>query len=355
VSDEDEKTTEIDALLEEARQLDNGAEKIGILEKAVALADRQQLDAEAYDARMKLVEAAVFGGYPEKGLVEFSWCAAKSEAEPERFPESKVAGGMLLLGIDLLWVYKWMTLQVPWYPQLTRAQIAETLDDMEQRYTRHGFSLRPVYMQRTRAALEMGDDPSEHYRKWQWAPRDAYADCRACEVNFQIQYHVARGEHRKALELAEPLVSGSMGCAEVPHLTYGMLLDSVTREAPERGEHFHETGYSMVADNRDFVETIGRHAEWCAKSGRLEEAKTLIERHLEWAMDNRVLDRKMWFFRAAREVLSKLDPDAAVRAPSPIPKTASAAATWFDAEAKQLAKRFDERNGNDFVSRRVAG
>ncbi|HJK91728.1 MAG TPA: hypothetical protein RMH85_14565 [Polyangiaceae bacterium LLY-WYZ-15_(1-7)] len=367
MADEEEDTRSpaeiaIDALLEEARELDYGPERIAKAEEAVRQADQQKLEVKAYDARLALIEATVFGGYPEKGFVAFGWCAAKSDEDPERFQESRALLGMFLTGIDLLWSYKWMTLQVPWYPQLSRAQIDETLDDMEARYRKHGLSLRPVYMQRTRAALEMGDDletAHQWYRKWQWAPRDLYADCEACEVSFQAQFHAARDEHERALQLAAPLFDGTLGCAEVPHMTYGRLLGSaLALGQAERAAEMHAKGYGLVRDNRDFVVPVAEHVHYLVRAGELEEAKALVERHLPWAVGNRLPYRTMRFFAAARDVFGALDGQVEARLPEALggagAHDAAALAERFDAEAKAIAARFDARNGNDVVGQRIA-
>ncbi|MCA9615798.1 MAG: hypothetical protein KC586_23745 [Myxococcales bacterium] len=355
----------VDALLEEADKLDYGPERIAKCEEAVRLADEAKHDVAAYDARLGLIQAAVFGGWPEKGLVAFGWCVAKVDAEPERFRESRALAGFGMLGIDLLWVYKWMTLQVPWYPQLARKQIDETLDDMERRYRKHGLSLRPVHMNRTRVAQECDPDPAAakaHYDKWQWALRDDYADCEACEISFRVDYLVERKEYERAFEVAKPLLSGAKKCAEVPHVTYGYLL-APARELglDELAESFSSKGLALVEGQRDFVATTGQHVAHLVARGDLDRALELFERHLPFAVGNRIPKRVLDYYVVGRDLFTALADagrDATLRAPKELgyrgdPKDLRAIATHFATEAKPIAAKFDARNGNDLVSRRA--
>lgn len=352
------------AKLAESKELDYGPERIAIAEEAVRLADAGGFELASFDARLELVQAAVLGGYPEKGFVAFAWCATKSKEEPERFKESKSLAGIFLLGVDVLWTYKWMTLQVPWYPQVTLAQMDETLCDMEERYRAHNLSLRPVHMARVRCVMETGgdrDEAHEHFRKWQYAPRDLYADCEACELSFQSWYFAERGDPERAIQEAHRLLSGEKSCAEVPHNTYARLIDcALELDRPDDAATWHELGYPMVQSNRDFVWNMSRHIAYLVRIGNLDKAKTLAERHLDWAVDNRVLDRRMWFYASLRDLFGALSGTVKARLS---PKLSAYSETgeysaadlhdYFDRETRAMSARFDERNGNDYVSRRV--
>ena len=107
MSSPDDIYTQVEAILEEADELDYGPERIAKAEEAVRLADDAKHDVAGFEARLGLIQAAVFGGWPEKGLVAFGWCVAKTDADPTTFPESRALPGFGLLGTDLLWVYKW--------------------------------------------------------------------------------------------------------------------------------------------------------------------------------------------------------------------------------------------------------
>jgi len=117
---------DIQDLIGAARRLPHGKPQVATAEQAVRLADQHQDVDLGFAARMCLISSAVFSGAPEKAMVAFSWCVAKSDEEPERFPMLSNQWGT-----SLLWMYKWITNEhLASYPQITRAQIEHSLEDM---------------------------------------------------------------------------------------------------------------------------------------------------------------------------------------------------------------------------------
>ncbi|HEY4220027.1 MAG TPA: hypothetical protein VGO62_01765, partial [Myxococcota bacterium] len=154
-------------LLREAALLPDGLkQKTALLEEAVRLADSENDDKLSYDARMRLLPAAVFSGDTDKMLIAFAWCVAHYEANPGKYSE-----------FNILWYSKWAALEAPRLPSVPRARIGQILDDTERRYRDHGVSLRPVFQQRHYAAIELGDldDAARNYEKWWAEQRDSYA------------------------------------------------------------------------------------------------------------------------------------------------------------------------------------
>jgi hypothetical protein len=345
------------ALLDALEEEPDPAVRMSKLEEAIAIADAGRLDDDAFRARLMLVEEAVFHGRPELALAAFAWCVAKCDREPDRFSDSTAVTPM---GTDVLWAHKWIVQELPGYPQFSRERITRTLDEMEARYARNGKSLRPVFMQRAQVALMLRDDASEvraHLEAYRRAPRDRYADCRACEINFEAGVLADLGEHRAALAAAEPVLDGTLGCAHVPHYTYGHALEC----AWALGEHAaaarcFELGYPLVRENREFLRCIARHLEYAVAAGRLDEARGIVERHLPWAAEAFVLDRRLWFYVAARNfaevatepIRTTLPHDVSFRQPSNRydPKELAGA---LDREIESMAARFDARNGRGRV------
>ncbi|HEY7423687.1 MAG TPA: hypothetical protein VH682_05525, partial [Gemmataceae bacterium] len=159
---------QVEELLEQADDLPFGPSRMTLLEEAVRLADAHQDSAQGNAARKKLVKTAVFSGYPEKALVAFSWRLAQSDRQPECFPEK-----------DLLWQYKWIVGNLAHFPQITRQQIEEALDDLARRSQRCGCGLRAVYSLRQSIAHVMHEPTlaREYYRKWEKTPRDWNTNC----------------------------------------------------------------------------------------------------------------------------------------------------------------------------------
>jgi hypothetical protein len=166
-------------------------------------------------ARQELVEAAFWGGSPEKALVAYSWLLAQFDRHPGEFDEWR-----------LLWRYKWMIGVVADFPQIPKAQIEEMLEDMERRFRRGGYGLRSVFQYRYRIARFMGERERalKFYKRSQSERTDAVSDCRACQIDERVSYHVYTGDDERAHQLAQPLLDFRQFCRTVPERTFARLL-----------------------------------------------------------------------------------------------------------------------------------
>ena len=352
-------------LLAEADGLQHGTSRVAVAEEAVRQADALGDEGLQYDARMELLSATIFGGYPDKALVAFSWLAGTCDRNPERFPESDNLLGMFLRRVDLLWAYKWIVQNTHCFSQISREQIERTLDDMEGRYRKNGYSMRPVWMNRTRIAMAMDAGPEradDSFARWQAAARDLYADCAACEQHFQVDYHLYRRDLDAANTAAEPLLAGELACAEVPHMTYvRLVVPTWLAGDSERAWTYHRRGYELCRDNRDFLEELAELVEHLLLAEDPAAAVTMLERHGSWIVDSRVGSRRLRWFVVLGALFEQLDvASVTLRLPAALGPHAGPdydpreLAAWFDREAASLTEAFDRRNGNDLVSREAA-
>lgn len=353
-------------LIAEADDLPHGPSRMALVEEAARLADAHGEVDLGYEARMAILEGAVFGGYPEKALVAFGWLKATCDESPEQFPESQVLGRFLLLRVDLLWAYKWVVQNTPGFPQISKRQILDTLDEMEERFSRNHYSLRPVWMNRAWVGMELGESPDEiarYYEEWTRADRDAYADCEACEQNFEVEVRRFLGDWEGSLQAAGPLLTGELSCAEVPHLTISnLVMEHWVRGELEDAERMHQRGYDMCRSNRDFLAELAEHVDYRIATGDLDGAVAIAERHLGWVSESRSGRRRWRWFVTLSELFARLAEDhdtVAFRLPADLAPADGAdeparLGSWFADKADELSAKFDERNENDFVSRRGA-
>ena len=340
----DPETDPFELLLRAAR-LDYGEEKTSLIDEAVRLADLAQDTLLGFQAREALIEAATFGGYPDKALVAFTWCLAQCDKDPKQFDER-----------ELLWQYKWVSARLPYFPQIPRAKIEEVHEDMRARYERCGLSLRPVHKIRWLAARRMGEREQAlaSYEAAERLPRDHGADCDACERNDRIRYLLYVERVEDALEAAQPILSGRMGCAEIPHATLAMiLLPLLELDRAEQAIRYHLRGYRLVRGNREFVGSQAEHLEFLGLTGNHSRADRLLEEHLGLAMSVTDLDQRFRFLNAAAAHYAAREGELELALPPwlecyraegryPVAELAA----WLEQEAGALADRFDARNGN---------
>ena len=345
-------------LAEALEKIADGPEKIAVLEDAVRHADAAGDLKLQYSAREDLVEAAYFGGAPDKAIVAYTWCLAQFDRHPGEFDEWR-----------LLWRYKWMVNVVPDFPQIPRAQIDEMIDDMERRFRRGGYGLRSVYQYRYRVARFMGEreEAIRQYHRSQAKRADAVSDCQACRIDEQSSFHVYTGDDATALLVARPLVNLRHFCRTVPERTFARLLLPLLRlNRREEATDFHRRGYRLTeAQTHGSIEYASDHVVYLALTGDAGRAAEIIAKHYRRSETNHNPHERFIFYRAAWLALDVLnragEQTVALRLPPTFPvqpdggrfETAQLR-DWFSARALELARRFDLRNGNDYFTRELA-
>lgn len=351
---EEEPYEKIYQLLDQAESADKlGGAGIPYLEEAVRLADALGNLPLAFEARSELVDHACWSGHPEKMMVAFAWCLAQLDRHPDRFDV-----------YTTLWTYKWVVLSAPAFPEIGLGQLHEMCADIEARYRREGASLRPIHYLRSWVAEATGDDAAarREFVAHEHAPRDHYSDCVACEADQRVDFHAWRGDDEKAVAAAEPILSGRLRCAEVPHRTYAKLLVPLLRLGRVAdAADLHRRGYHLLEPNQKLLRRIADHVAFLALTGNVERALRIVEKHLPRALEDAdrferlffMLDAKLLFERLAHdghsEVRVRLPAGVALRHPEGRYAPAALAA-WCDATAREIAAAFDRRNGNTAIT-----
>ena len=345
-------------LLAEAEGIKDGPEKIAVLEEAVRHADAAGDVRLQYTAREDFVEAAYFGGAPDKAIVAYSWCLAQFDRRPGEFDEWR-----------LLWRYKWMINVITDFPQIPKSQIYEMLEDMERRFRRGGYGLRSIYQYRYRIARFMGerDEAIRNYRRAQAERTDAVSDCQACRIDEQVSFHVYEGNDSLALDVARPLVDMRYFCRTVPERTFARLLLPLLRLGRwDDAADYHRRGYRLAeARTHGSIEYVSDHIVYLSLNFDASGALRLVAKHYRWSESNHNPHERFIFYRAAWLAL-EVRAGAGVhtvelRLPPTFPlyeeggryETARLR-DWFASRALDLARKFDERNGNDYFTRELA-
>ncbi len=339
----------ISELRREAWMLPRGATKVSLLEEAVRLADLLNDVPLAYSLRDELMDAATFSGRDDLLLVSFSWCLAQFDREPGRFGEH-----------NILWKYKWVVGNAPDFPEISRRQIEELLDDMQRRFEKGGHSLHAVYQMRRATMVDFRDADAarEWHARFRKARRDGLSNCNACVASGTIDYYEFLGETRRALDAAKPLLEGQLVCTEEPRRAYGKaLLPLLKAGRVDEAKEVHEKGYRKARDLPHAVNEFAQHLQHVVLTGDFAKARKMMERHLPSALDTINRAHRFSFFLVCRLLLDRLVAGGSkalkLRLPDSLPAPdargrhdLAALADWFTAEARAIAERYDRRNGN---------
>lgn len=347
---------QVDGLVAKASVLPHGPAQVALLEEAVRLADLAQDIELGYDIRNELMRSACFSGRPDALLVAFAWCVAQYDRDPERFDN-----------YELLWKYKWVISDAIAFPQISRARLEELLADMERRYRASASTMHAVWLLRRKLFA--------HFSQWREARaahaearkcgRDWLSDCAACVACEDCRYFVAQRQWKRAVEAAQPVLQKHLTCAEEPHRTFARVLRPLLALGrQEEAQTYQRQGYRLIRNAQHFVGEQAEHLRFLTQTGDAAQAKRVLERHLPYALASVQLDERFEFFLAARfwseRSIQQDTRRLKVRLPADLPmpdddgkSDVKALSVWFAEQARELARRFDARNGTDAFQKAI--
>lgn len=336
-------------LMDQAYSLPNGRAKIALLEEAIRLADSLGDIGQGYSAREELVETATFSGHPMKALVAFSWLLGQFDQQPEEYND-----------FTLLWSYKWILDSIACFPEVSRAQIEDLLNDMRKRYEQYGYNDRAYHYYRFAIFKEYGelDNAREFLEKTKVMDRDEMSDCEACEQHQFVEFEVMQGDDEKVIQTAKPILKGRLTCGEVPHLTLSKVLMPLYRQGKlEEATKYQKQGYRLIKGNRDFLLHAGEHIYYLLNIDVMQ-ALEVFEQWIGASLDHENPRDKMMFNAYASVLFKRLaeeGSDIPVKLPATYPYAEDATdikklAERLEQLALETAGRLDQRNGNDYYT-----
>jgi hypothetical protein len=351
----DDLPRDVAMILDEAAGLDDGPGKVELLQEAVRLADHARDVDAGFQARLRLMEAALVCGSADVLLVAYSWCLAQAEREPDHFGLYQV-----------LWRYRWAIVYLPTFPEIPRSKIEDAIADMTARYRSAGASLRPVHLLRWKVAMKLGDAKmaAEARRAWGRSRRDWLTDDEQTETVTQIDYHLFRKRWSEATKLADAYIRGERQPAYLDSVLSWMPLPLLRLGRVAEAMAVHDRGYRMTTRNAALVTQAGRHLQFLALTHNIPRAIRLAERYLPYCAASDPED-KIEFYPCLLTLLSmlrrtgketarlRLTPGCPGCQPSGRYELAELEQV-YRSEATDVSRRYDIRDGNDYYARGLA-
>lgn len=330
-------------LLDQAAELPYGEAKTTLLERALRAADREL----ALQIRMDLTEAYQYGAEPAKSFVTFTRSVAEFDAEPGRFTEWQQ--------YNLLWQYKWICSDMRRFPEVPLQRAYDALAEMERRYRHAGHGLHAVYGARAGIAAHLGDRAAteEWFQRWQITPRDDMSDCEGCDPSHKVALLSWMGRDEEAIELAAPVVAGELTCHVQPQgILTNLLMPYLRTGRFELAAAAHLRAYRIVQGDANYVEDFGDHLQFCALTGNEARGLEILERELPLLERSPTPGDRLHLAGCAALLLRRVEAlgqgGLTVRG-----ETVSALRARLEGMARELAGRFDARNGTGEQTRRL--
>jgi hypothetical protein len=347
-------------LLHAASGFPDSDAKVQLLERAVRLADAENDIETALDARLALVYAAAMTSHTDKRIVAYLWCLSLYEREPQRFQDATRS-------LSLLWWFKGLSSAMVQFPRITLHEIEETHRRMQRVYEERGIGNRPLWASKLNVAIQLGDreEMRRCFRGWADSESSTLSDCNACDSLREVELRVALGEEGRAIEMAEPLLTGRLICSDrtVP-TTIGETLRAMVQAGREdEAAKWHSHGHRLLRQPKANLYVAAAHLAYLAHSDDRSRGLGVLERFLERALDPPSPDQQLRFYFAARSLLRRMSATGRrrkMRLPTSLPLYQESGsyrpaelADWFDAQCRRLCDDFDRRNGSDYVSREL--
>ncbi|SMB94637.1 hypothetical protein [Deinococcus hopiensis] len=346
----------VDELIELAEAQDPPEGAIGFLERAVRLADSQKDRPAAFRARMALVRAASFSGFPDKAMIHFAWLIGTFDRHPAEFGHQ---------AYYVMWMYKWLLSSSLDNPAFPLNRLRKLQADFERRAQVFGSGAHFAAYHRLSLANHIGDrvGAQRAFLAWRSLPRDSLSDCEACEQNKVMVYYAERGNPAAAVKLGREIIEQGMSCHNVPTVTHANLLLPLLRlDQPEDAHAAHTEGLRLARLDRNFIETIAEHVTYLVAVKELGRALTVWAEHLDLALGLRSPSDLFGFLGASATLWRAQEGQGSVKVL--LPRTFALfrkdgayrpeeLAEHFTREAGAMAARFDARNGTDRFARRL--
>ncbi|MFD1148465.1 hypothetical protein [Saccharothrix hoggarensis] len=334
----------------EAYHMPEGMARHEALERAARAADAVDHLPLAVSCRIALIRSAYDLGRYDLMLAPFAWCGTAEQRDPTAFDEWETH--------SFDWAHKWIVGGLIADPRFTLEQIGSFVDQLAARYQRLGYSMQPVYGARADLAAHVGDDEAyrRHFARYMAVDRGPMSDCEACVVEEQAGHLIRQGRHAEAVAHAEHQLEQETGCATQPQGILTTLTPAfVALGDVDRARQAHVVAYRLVRD--DLVGGyLDDHLEFCATSGNVGRGVDLLRGHLHRVHHSTSPSRAMHFAAGAALLLSRVSPDERFAVPRDGRTTVMSAPelrALLEAQALEIAARFDRRNGSTAVSTRI--
>ncbi|WP_405979713.1 tetratricopeptide repeat protein [Streptomyces sp. NBC_00158] len=343
---------EIRRALYENRSLPHGAARNAQAEALTAAAEVCGDTGVFRAALVNQIDAYEYSAERSRMVVPFARLLQEHDRDPSAFDSGDAH--------SLFWRFKWVSGQIISSPDVPISSVTGYLDDMEKRYRIAGYSERAVRQSEYFLADAIGDDDRAERAMAQWraADRDAMSDCHACETNSQGVFWATKGEDAKAIEVWEPVLTGEQTCMEEPHRVLARsLLPLLRLGRTDEARSNHLRGYRMARGKESLLRAIGQHIEFCALTGNEARGVEILAEHGAHLRPLVDVKTQLDFYAGVLVLLRRLV-ELGHGADPTVPYEGSARTVEelhgiLRAEALDIARRFDVRNGTARVSERL--
>lgn len=333
-------------------QLKHGEERYKYLKKLIAEEDAAHNYSEAFELRYKYISESVMHDDLFKGIIMFPEFMAYYDAHSDVCDRH-----------SLMWAFKWILEDVVDFYQVSSEKIEEYFEEFRKRCEEYGISLRTYYMKKMNfysyMDIEKTKQCQKHFRRLE---RDELSDCAACELNNDICMELRYGSEKKAMEMLADMLRRGVSCAEVPEVTFGECVKHFTQTGNiAEAEYYAEMMMPMIkGEESTFLKEISNVLLLKALISP-NEAYDIFKHSINVFLESKNPDMRFHFAHAAARFFDAAISDdhkkVVIKLPHSFPMynaeneyELQKMRDYFADIAKDIADKFDERNGSDYYN-----
>jgi hypothetical protein len=192
-------------------------------------------------------------------------------------------------------------------------------------------------------------------------------DTRPWRQVFRVDFFVHTGQYGRAVEVLDDAeIADGNDDDEFARWMNSFALHALIDQGEwATAEELHESTYYKLKNNSKYMELVAKHVDYLTARGDLEAAVSLFARHFLWlagASTNRqVFEFQLSGLLLTEALLAQAVDRLQLAAPPELELPADVRAgelaplhAWLGAQTAHWAKRFNDRNGNDYFDRIVA-
>lgn len=255
-------------------------DKIALLKQAIQIADANHDLNWGFELRLELIRDEKDTSRCVDSFPAFSWILDTFDRDPDTFDEK-----------EFLWEYKWMLGSARRNSAISLAQIESIAEDYKMRLQRNGYSLRPYYTAKAHMAFFMGQltEAKKYIELRDKELRDDMANCRACELDDNIELELRLGNLEKALTVGNEVLSKKVTCAHMPFASYCACVKYFQKDGDlERAHEFFlkaEVDLASLDGDTSQIGEIGTMINFLAEYDR-EKAWQYFEQYADWNINS---------------------------------------------------------------------
>jgi tetratricopeptide (TPR) repeat protein len=329
--------------------LSSPSDRIALLKQAINLADAHNDVEWGFDLRLFLILDEKDTPHCDESFPAFTWILDTFDKHPDTFDES-----------DFLWEYKWMIGSARRNCSISLNQVEAITEDYKMRLERNGFSLRPYYTVKAHLAMFLNnlDEARKYIDLRNQQIKDDMANCRACELDDDVELELRLGNFDKALAVGNDMLTKKITCGHMPFSAYCGCV-KYFRQAGNMEKAYEyflkaEEDLNNLENDTSLIAEVGELVRFLTDYDK-DKAWTFFEQYVHWNVNS----DNYFDFLFSLSVLPLLKGET-VRTLDVKPSLAwyrtdniynlQEIYDYYSDRAKDLAEKFDKRNGNSFFS-----